>query len=308
MGTDHCISTFKTAKKNYWFYLMFLPVLAFFIIFHYVPMYGVVLAFKDFRYLDGILESQWAGFKHFDRLFASPVFWSVFKNTIIISVLRIVFSFPAPVMLALMLNEIRHVKFKKFTQTVSYLPYFMSWIVLGGIVAEILSPSRGLLNQIITFFGGRSVYFLTEPAYFRSILVITGIWQSVGWDSIIFLAAITSIDMEQYESAYIDGANRWHLTRYITFPSILPVISIMFILNLGQILNAGFDQIFNLYNPSVYSVADILDTYVYRVGIEKLSYSFAAAVGLFKNVIGFALVLGANICVKKLGGEESGLW
>ena len=296
----------------YWFYIMFLPVLAYFIIFHYVPMYGVVSAFKKFRYADGILGSPWVGMANFDRLFSSALFWEVFRNTVWISILRIIFLFPAPVILALLLNEVRNKTFKRGIQSLSYLPYFMSWVVLSGIIVEFLSPSRGVVNSIISFFGGKPIYFLAEPAYFRSVLIVTGIWQEVGWSSVIYLAAITSIDMEQYESAYMDGANQWHLTRYITIPSILSVISIMFILKLGEILNAGFDQIFNLYNPSVYSVGDIIDTYVYRVGLgvdgTKSDFSYATAVNLFKNAIGFALVFGTNLVVRKSGGGEYTLW
>jgi putative aldouronate transport system permease protein len=301
----------KTGKRMYkmrYYYLLILPTIVFFVIFHYVPMYGVTLAFKDFRFLDGILKSPWVGFEHFERLFGSKYFYQVLRNTIIISSYKLIFGFPAPIILALLLNEIRHSKFKRTIQTISYLPHFISWVVLAGIIMELLSPARGAVNYIRTLFGKEPIYFLAEPKYFRSILVITHIWQSVGWGTIIYLAAIAGIDQEQYEAAYIDGASRYQLVKYITLPSIRSVISVVFILNLGRILNAGFDQIFNLYNAQVYRVGDIIDTYVYRIGLIDMQYSFSTAVGLFKNVVGLILVLTSNFIIRRLGDGEHGLW
>jgi putative aldouronate transport system permease protein len=293
-------------KKMRHFYVLLVPILLYFIFFHYKPMYGLIIAFKDFRILDGINGSPWVGFKHFDQLFGSPLFYRVFMNTIIISGQRLLFGFPAPIILALLFNELRSTRAKKAFQTISYLPYFISWVVLGGMFRELFSPSTGVVNYIITFFGGKSQYFLAEPSLFRPVLIITGIWQTVGWGSVVYLAAIAGINVEQYESAIIDGAGRFQQALRITLPSLYPIMTIMFLLNLGQILNAGFDQIFNMYNPMVYNVADIIDTYVYRVGLINTDYSFATAVGLFKNIIGFTLVIIVNKLSKKF--TDSSLW
>jgi len=295
-------------RKNYIVYLMFMPALALIIVFCYVPMYGVILSFKNYRFLDGIWGSPWVGLKHFERMFSGPFFLPVLKNTIEISLLHIVFGFPAPIVFALMINELVFIKFKKAVQTISYLPYFISWVALGGIIVNLLSPSRGVVNNIIGFFGIEPVYFLTEARYFVPMLIITAIWKNAGWGSIVYLAAIAGVEAEQYESARLDGANRWRQIWHITLPSILPVISIMFIMGLGGILNAGFDQIFNLYNPMVYKVADILDTYVYREGIMQANYAYSTAVGLFKNFVGFFLVFGTNLVVRRIREGEYAIW
>ncbi len=294
--------------KNRYYYLLLLPALLFFVLFCYVPMAGVGLAFKDFSYTKGIFGSDWAGLKHFERLFSSNSFYEILRNTIVISLYRLVFSFPMPVIFALLLNEIKSMRFKRCVQTISYLPHFISWVVMGGIIAELLSPSRGVVNYLLGLFGRDPVYFLAEPAYFRGVLVVTDIWKSVGWGSIIYLSAIAGVDMEQYESAAIDGATRWDMAVRITLPSILPTIVTMFILQIGSILSAGFDQIFNLYNPTVYKVADIIDTYVYRVGINEMKYDYTTAVGLFKNVVGFGLVIITNFIVRHIGEGEHGIW
>lgn len=298
----------KQVYKMRYYYLLLLPVIVYFIIFHYIPMYGITLAFKDFSYSLGILKSPWAGFKYFDRLFSSPTFYEVVRNTVLISFYKIVLSFPVPIIFALLLNEIYHKKFKRVVQTISYLPHFISWVILSGIIMEILSPARGVVNYIISLFGIEPLHFLAEPRFFRSVLVVTHVWQTMGWNSIVYLAAISSISTEQFDSAYIDGANRFQVIRYITLPSITPVITVLFILGLGNILNAGFDQVINLYNPVVYNVADILDTYVYRVGLVNFEYSYSTAANLFKNVIGFAFVLSANFIARHIGEGENALW
>jgi putative aldouronate transport system permease protein len=213
-----------------------------------------------------------------------------------------------PIILAILINEISHNKFKKFVQTISYLPHFLSWVVLGGIVIELLSPSRGVVNYFLALLGFEPIYFITEPSLFRGILIVTGIWATVGWGTIIYLAAITGIDRTQYEAAYIDGANRFQIISQIIIPSVMPVISIVFILGLGKLMNAGFDQVFNLYNPMVYSTGDIIDTYVYRVGLGQMQYSFSTAVNLFKNVIGLVLIIGVNMFIRKFGSKENALW
>jgi len=287
-------------------YLLFLPVLLYFFIFSYIPMYGIQIAFKDYLYKLGIWGSPWVGLRHFQSLVNNKEFLKVLYNTVFISLMRLIIGFPAPIIFALLLNELYHVVFKKIVQTISYLPYFISWVVLGGIFKEMLSPSRGVINYFLTLLGIEPIYFLVSDFWFITTLLLTGVWQGFGWGAVIYIAAISGIDQEQYEAAVIDGANRFHRMKYITLPAIMPVISIVLILSMSGILNAGFDQIFNLYNPTVYTVSDILDTYVYRRGIQNAEFSFTTAVGFFKNVVGFALVLITNSVVKKLNGE--GIW
>ena len=297
------------ARKLSYCYVLLLPTLVYFIVFHYVPMYGIIIAFKDFSIQKGILGSSWAGLKNFNRLFESTIFYTVLRNTVVISVYRLLLGFPAPIIFALGINEIAQRKLKSLVQTISYLPHFISWVVMAGIIMELLSPTRGAVNYLITLLGGEPVVFLSEPRYFRSILVITGIWKEIGWGSIIYLAAIAGIPSEQYESAYIDGASHLGVIRHIILPSILPVVSIMFILQLGNVLNAGFDQVFNLYNPTVYEVGDIIDTYTYRVGLgNDMQYSYSTAVNFFKNLVGFILVVATNLLVRNIGEGENRIW
>jgi putative aldouronate transport system permease protein len=294
---------FHQMRLLYVFFLV--PVLLLFI-FHYIPMYGVLIAFKDFRISLGILRSPWNNFQHFKDFFATPYFARIIKNTVVISLLRIGFGFPSPIILALLINEVSNMRFKRVVQSITYLPHFMSWVVLAGIMVEVLSPQRGIVGYIYTLLGREPPNLLTNARFFVPMLIGTGIWKEVGWGTVIYLAAISGIDPELYESASIDGANRFRRALHITFPSILPVVTILFILSLGGILNAGFDQIFNLYNPLVYEVADIIDTYVYRVGLIERRFDFAAAVGLFKTAFGFLLVAGTNAIVKRF--SEYGIW
>lgn len=293
-------------RKYGFYYLMLAPAIICFIIFNYIPMYGVIIAFKNYRFIDGIIGSPWIGMENFNQLFNDIFFWRILRNTLIISGLHILFGFPAPIVLALLFNEIINGRFKKIVQTISYLPHFMSWVILSGIMIELLSPSRGAINFVITLFGGKPIHFLADPDTFVGVLVASHLWQSIGWGSIIYLAAIAGINQDQYESATIDGANRFQQMRYITLPSLIPVMTVLFILNVGGVMNAGFDQIFNLYNPAVYSVADIIDTYVYRIGLIDTKYGFSTAVGLFKNVVALVLVIGTNYIVKRF--NEYGIW
>ena len=287
--------------------LMILPAVIFFAVFSYAPMYGVVLAFKDYSISKGIMGSEWVGLYYFNRLFASERFWQVCANTLIISCLKLFFGFFPPIIFALLLNEIRTKWFKKLTQTASYLPYFISWIVLAGIIKEIFS-ANGVVNQIVTSFGGESQIWLSKKSYFRTILVATDIWKGFGWGSIIYISAMSSIDPQLYEAASLDGAGRFRRMFQITIPCLIPVITINLILSMGGILNAGFDQIFNLTNSSVKSVADIIDTYVYELGIQQRDYSLSTAVGLFKSVIAMFMVLLTNFIAKKINGEDYTLW
>jgi len=287
-------------------YLLMLVGIAYFLVFRYVPMYGVLMAFKDFKYKLGILGSPWIGFTHFKRILGNPGFYEVLLNTFEISFLRLICGFPMPILFALLLNELRWGRFKKTVQTISYLPHFLSWVVLGGIFTELFSPSRGVTSYLLKLFGTTPIYFLADPSWARIIVVVTGIWQEVGYNSIIYLAAISSIDQEQYEAAHVDGARRWQQAIRITLPSLAPTITILLILGMGGILNAGFDQIFNLYNPATYKTLDIIDTYVYRHGLIDMDYSYSTAVGLFKNLVGLCLMLSTNFVVKKVNG--SGIW
>jgi putative aldouronate transport system permease protein len=287
--------------------LLFLPGLALLILFKYVPMYGILIAFKDYRIMDGVMASPWVGFDHFIRLFKGNDFLVVLKNTLTISLLKLIIGFPAPIMLALMLNEVRSTKFKKIVQTFSYLPHFFSWVVLGGIMIMIFS-TEGPVNILLRFFGAnQAIQFFGEPVKFIILLILSSVWQSIGWGSIVYLATISSIDESMYEAAYIDGAGRWKQTLYITLPSLIPTIITLFILNLGHVLDAGFDQIYNLYNPTVYSVADILDTFVLR-RLQKGDYSFGTAIGLFKSVVGLVLISIVNWISDKMSDGENGIW
>ena len=278
-------------------YLMLIPAVAAMIIFCYAPMYGIQIAFKNYKPRSGIWGSQWVGFKYFLRMFREQTFMTVLRNTLVISGLRLVICFPAGVIFALMLNEIGNQRLKKVAQTISYMPHFVSWVVLGGIVKSLLSLN-GPVNALVKLCGGTPAIWLTKSNYFIPIVLVTDIWKSMGWGSIVYLAAMAGIPMDQYESAEIDGASRFQRIWYITLPSILPVVMTMFILRIGNIMSAGFDQIFNLYSAAVYDVADIIDTYSYRVGLIDNNFSYSAAIGLFKNVLGFALMIAVNQLTK----------
>ncbi|MDF2926335.1 MAG: sugar transporter permease [Paenibacillaceae bacterium] len=287
--------------------LMLVPGLAYFFIFHYMPIYGVLIAFKDFKITQGIMGSDWAGFKYFAQAFEDERFYAVLGNTVLISFYKLLFGFPAPILFALLLNEVTRSRFKKVVQTVSYLPYFVSWVVLGGIIINFFSLD-GPMNWLLQIMGFEPVLMLGDDRYFRSVLIITDIFQSFGWGSIIYFAAISGIDPQLYEASVMDGSNRLQRAVYITLPMLLPVIIIMLILKMAHILDAGFDQIFNLYNPSVYNVADIIDTYVYRKGLTEMQYSYSTAIGLFKSAVALILVFSTNYIARVLGGKDHTLW
>ena len=302
--------SWQRAKQMRLLYLLFLLPLAIFVIFHYLPMYGNIIAFKDFRLGRGYWGSRWVGLQHFEDFFRNPYAWRIIRNTVVISGLKLLWGFPAPILLALLVNELTSQRFKKTVQTVSYLPHFMSWIILATILREILSPQSGPIAQIAVWMGQPPPEVLTTGSLFRPMLIVTEIWKEMGWQSVIYLAALASIDPELYESATVDGANRVQRSVHITLPSLLPVITILAILRIGNLLNAGFDQIFNLYNPLVYEVSDIIDTFVYRRGLGGEGglhqYDFAAAVGLFKSVMAVLLILGAHKVARRLTGQ--GVW
>ncbi|MCT4545164.1 MAG: ABC transporter permease subunit [Vallitalea sp.] len=296
----------KLYNKHRMLFFMLLPTLIYFIIFKYGPMYGILIAFKDFYPQKGILGSEWVGLKYFKELFSSIYFLPVLKNTLIISFAKLIIGFPAPIILCLLLNEVKNAKFKKVVQTVSYLPYFISWVVVAGIFIELLSPSRGPINYIIQAMGMKPVFFVASPKWFRSILVSSDIWKGVGWSSIIYLAAITNINTELYEAAEIDGAGRLRKIWNITLPCIAPIITIMLIFASGHLINDNFEQVYNFLNPNVMKVGDVISTYTYREGLERLNYSYASAVGAFKNVVSFSMVMLVNYISRKV--NETSLW
>jgi putative aldouronate transport system permease protein len=289
------------------YYVILIPAIIFYLVFSYYPMYGAVIAFKNFRAVDGIWNSAWVGLANFRRLFNTPSFLRVMRNTIGISLLRLVCGFPAPIILAILFNEVQSKKFLKAVSTLSYLPHFMSWVVLGGIFIQLLSPSTGAVNQVIRLFGGEPIYFLTSERWFIFILIVTQIWQGVGWGTIIYMATLSGIDTEMLEAAEIDGIRRFQKIWYIILPYLKPTVGLMLIFSSAGILNAGFDQIYNLYNSSVYNVADVLDTYIYRLGIESMEFSVSTAIGLFKNIVSFTMLSLVNFLVKKLS-ESDGIW
>lgn len=291
--------------KHKQLYIMMIPGLLILIIYKYLPMGGLIISFKDYYPGLGLLGSKWVGLKHFMKLFQSPSFWHVFRNTLLLSLYKLAIGFPIPILLAILLNELRNIKYKRVVQTVFYLPHFLSWVIFGGMVINILSMG-GPINLLIQLFGGEPIMFLTNVKYFRSIVVFSDIIKSSGWGTIVYLAAITGVDPALYEAAIVDGAGRFRRIWHITLPAIRGTIIILLILRIGHILDVGFQQILMLYNPAVYDVADVFGTYVYRVGITQGNYSFTTAVGLFKGVIGLLLVIGANKLAKKM--KEPGVW
>jgi len=285
-------------KRNKELYLMVIPVIAFYIIFHYGPIYGAVIAFKTYAPAKGVLGSPWVGFKHFQDFFQSYYFWRLIRNTLTISVTSLVFGFPAPIILALMINELRSKYFSRTVQTITYMPHFVSMVVICGMIVQ-FTKDTGVVTTFLSFFGMAKETMLNDPNKFVPIYVTSGIWQEVGWGSIIYLAALTGIDQELYEAARIDGAGRWKQTLYITIPCLVPTIIILFILRMGSMLNVGFEKIILLYNPATYEKADVISSFVYRKGIQEFSWSFSAAVGLFNSVINFALVMTSNWISRK---------
>ena len=300
-------NTIKRAlRKDFQLYLMLLLPLLFFIIFRYIPMGGLIIAFRRFVPGGSMFGATWEGL-HFFRLFwESPVFWNVFRNTITISVVNIIVGFPLPIIFALLLNEIRHSPLKRFVQTVSFLPRFFSMVVIVSLIHLIVSPSSGILNLLIEFLGGEAIHFLIRAEYFIPIYVISEQWQWMGWNAIIYIAAITAVDTQLYEAAAIDGASRWKQTWHVTLPSIMPTIMILGILTVGHILNVGFEKVLLLYSPAIYHRADVIQTFVYRMGIIGNQQSFATAIGLFNSVITIVLIFIANYTAKRATGHS--LW
>lgn len=291
--------------RHKWVYLMLLPVVAYFAVFEYGPLYGLQIAFKDYAPLRGIWDSPWVGFQWFQDFFHSFYFQRVVVNTLMINVWDLIFGFPAPIILALLLNEVTSERFKRFVQTITYLPHFISVVVVAGLTLDVFARG-GVVNDIIAAFGGERIGFFGDPAYFRSLYVGSGIWQSVGWGSIIYLAALLSINPTLYEAAKVDGANRWQQMLHVTLPGLVPIVMTLLILRLGQMTTVGFEKIILLYNPSVYETADVISTTVYRRGLLEANYSYGAAVGLVNAVVSLVLLLLANRLSRRFTGR--GLW
>ena len=298
----------KDMWKHRWLMGMLLIGITYFVIFHYGPMYGVQIAFRDYQFRSGIWGSEWVGFDNFRKMFRSRAFIDVFRNTVIISSYKLLFGFPAPIIFALLLNELKNKIFKRGIQSVSYLPHFLSWVVLGGIFKQILSPTTGTINYILNQIGIQPIYFLGNNDWFRTTLVFTSLWKEVGWGSIIYLAALSAIDPTLYEAAEIDGANRFQQAMKITIPGIMPIICIQLIFWSGSIISDDFQQIFNLYNEAVYKTGDVLGTYIYRAGLVQMQYSYTAAVGLFRNIISLVIIIIINYATRLMGDENYGIW
>lgn len=289
-------------KKNREIYIMLIPVVLYYVVFRYAPMFGNMIAFQNYKVTKGILGSDWVGFKHFIAFFNDIFFLRVLKNTLTISVSSLLFSFPMPIIFALLLNEVKNLKFKKCVQTITYMPHFISTVIISSMILTYVAPN-GVINAVIQALGFDKVPFMTDPKYFVGVYVISNIWQNLGWSSIIYISALSGINTELYEAAAVDGANRWKQTIHITIPGILPTISIMLIMQIGSLLSVGYEKILLLYNPAIYESADVISTYVYRKGILGAEYSFSAAVGMFNSIVNFILLVFANWFSKKFQGS-----
>ena len=303
---DKLIRFVDHMKREWQLYLMLMPAIIWFIVFLYKPMYGLQIAFKDYSIFRGVAGSPWVGFEHFETLLSNDQFARAFWNTIKISALNLLFAFPAPIILALMFNEIINTTYKRVTQTIVYLPHFISSVIIAGIITTAFSPTAGVVNTIMGWFGIDSIYFLTKPEWFRPIFVGTGIWQEAGFGSIVFLAAIAGVSPSLYESAVVDGASRWQMMWKITLPSILPTIIIMLIIRIGNIMEVSFEMIILLYQPATYETADVVNTWVFRQGLQSGQYDLAAAAGLFNAVVAFVLVMVANTLSRRY--VRTSLW
>ena len=296
----------NTIKKEKHLWFLVLPGIIWYLIFAYAPMFGLAIAFQNFSPFKGFAESQWVGFMWFEQFFRSQFFWRLIQNTLLLNFYNIIFSFPVPILLALLLNEIRHSWYKKAAQTISYLPHFVSTVVVVGMITNFLSPVGGIVNLMIEKLGGGSINFMIKPEWFRPLYIMSEVWQGAGWGSIIYLAALSGIDTQLYEASIVDGANKWKQLWHISIPGILPTIIIMLIMNLGHILSIGYEKIILMYNTSTYETADVINTYVYRRGIVSGEYSFGTAVGLFQSVINFVFIIAANRFSRKM--TEVSLW
>lgn len=295
----------KEMKANWLLYLMILPVVLYYFIFRYVPMYGAIIAFKNYSPARGIANSEWVGFKYFIEFFNSPYCGRVIRNTLVLSAYNLVIGFPAPLILALLLNEVKNMKFKKLVQTVSYMPHFVSLIVICSIVLD-FTARDGVINQILSYFGISAIPFMRKPEYFPGVYIITEIWQEIGWGSIIYMAALSGISQDLYEACKVDGGGRLRQTISVTLPGIAPTVITMLILKFGRMMNIGYEKIILLYNPSIYETADVISSYVYRKGLLEMNYSYSAAVGLFNSLVNLVLLYIVNYVSRRV--SETSLW
>lgn len=296
----------KAIRRDYMLMVMCIPGVVIIILFKYLPIYGITLAFKKYMPALGIMGSPWAGLRYFEEFLTDPYIWRIFRNTLLLNVYRIIWGFPAPILLALLLNEVRTERFKKTIQTITYLPYFVSTVIIISIMTDIFSLSNGIFNDFMESIGLERIYFFGEEKWFRTLYIGSGIWQSIGYSSIIYLAAIAGVNIELYEAAYMDGVNRLQKIWYITLPCIMPTIIILFILNMGGLLGSNLQKILLMYSPATYETSDVISTYVYRSGIEQGRISFSTAVGLLLSVLSFGLVLITNAVSRKV--SETSLW
>ena len=306
MQSHHARLLRRSARKYWDLYLLLIPVLVYFILFKFLPMYGLQISFRDYQPRKGFFGSEWVGLKHFARFFSSYNCWNIIGNTLILSMLTLLFCFPLPIVLALLLNEMRNGAYKKVVQTATYAPHFLSTVVVVGMVTAFCSPSTGIVNVIIRAFGGEPIYFMAKKEWFRPLYIISEVWTSMGWDSIIFLSALAGVDVQMYEAARIDGASRTKQLLYITLPSIVPTIAVMLILNCGRVMNIGFEKVFLMQTDLNLSVSEVISTLVYRHGIISTQTSYATAVGLMNSGVNFLLVLLVNEISKRV--SEVGLW
>lgn len=300
----------KPFKKRFidsrYLLLLVLPCIIYFILFHYIPMWGILISFKDYSPFKGFWGSSWTGFKHYKMFLSSPDAFKLIKNTFLLSFYSLIWSFPAPIIFALILNEVRNLRFKKIVQTVSYMPHFISTVVVVGMINMFLSPSTGIVNIMLENMGFKRINFMADPRYFRSIYIASGIWQGMGWSAIVYIAALSNIDPQLYEAAVIDGANKFKRIIHITIPCIAPTIITMFLLKTGSLLSVGFEKVFLMQQPATYSTSDVISTYVYRQGLISGNFGYSTAVGLFNSVINLLFLLFSNYIAKRY--SETSLW
>ena len=305
-GSSSLSGFWKKVRKQKFLILMILPAFLIVLIFNYFPMYGILMAFEDYKVAYGVWGSEWVGLEHFQTFFSNPLAVRTIKNTVLLGLYNFLWSFPAPILLALLINEINSRRFKKVVQTISYLPYFLSTVIIVGMLKDFCSINGGLFNQIITALGGEPINFFSESGWFRTLFIGSGIWQGIGWGTIIYLAALAGVDVALYEAATIDGANRFQKIIHITLPAIMPTVTILMIMNVGGILGSDFQKVMLMYSPKIYDVADVIGTYTYREGIEGAKYSYTTAVGLFTSVLSFILLAITNFICKKF--SDNSLW
>ncbi|RJX38777.1 sugar ABC transporter permease [Paenibacillus pinisoli] len=299
-------ATWKHMKRDRQLLILFIPCIVFYLLFRYGPLYGLIIAFKDYSVFQGIMGSDWVGLKHFTKFFTGDDFYLLFKNTLLLGFYSLIFGFPFPIILAVLLNEVRVKWFKKSVQTFTYLPAFLSVVIISSMIIDFLSPGSGIINQIIAWFGLEKIYFLILPEWFRTVYVVSDIWLTAGYEAIIYLAAISGISPTLYEAARVDGSSRLRSIWHITLPGILPTVLVMFILKTGSMIRVGYEKVLLLYTPTTYEVADVFSTFVYRKGLLETNYSYAAAVGMFEALIAMIMLLAANFISRRLGGR--GLW